>query len=125
MSSWDLLMALGFGLVALSSIFLVFIFWRARQDHGLRGDRRYRAASGALAVGKVGIAIWALNPVLVAFGYAPLPVPLRILASGLVLAAAIALIGSTALGGDRHTLKAFLLASIVWIGFCLWADATA
>lgn len=122
MSGLGYLVPIGFGLVALSSLFLVFIFWRAWEDTNLRHDSRYRTVSGALAIGKVGIFLWAINPISVALGGAYLPTAVLVLASALLLIAAVTLIGSTALGGDRATLKIFLVCSAIWILLCLFVE---
>jgi hypothetical protein len=120
MSTWPLLVTIGFGLVALSAVFLVYVFWRAWRDDAYRLDRRYRIVAAALAIGKIGIFFWALNPLSIVFYGTTLPLPVLILASVMILAAAITLLGSTALGGDKWTLKAFLVASAAWTAFCIW-----
>lgn len=120
----DLIITIGFGLVALSSLFLVVIFYRAWLDKGLRHDRRYRTASGALSIGKMGIAIWALNPLMQAFDGPPLPLWLMAMASAMILGSAMTLIGSTALGnGNKRTLCIFLCLGALWTIFCLSIEA--
>jgi hypothetical protein len=114
---------IGFGLVALSALFLVFVFFRAWRDDGFTGDGRYKLAAGALAFGKVGIFLWALNPLSAAFYGTLLPLWLRVLASAMVLCAAIALIGSTWLGGDRRTLSIFVVFAAIWTAFCILSGA--
>ena len=110
MDFWNLAVVLGFGLVAISSFFLSIVFFRAWRDDGLRHDARYRTLSGALSVGKLGILLWALNPILETMGHGGLPLALLVLASGLVLGAAISVIATTALETDGLTLKLFLQA---------------
>lgn len=110
---------MGFGLVVIASAFLVFVFWRAYDDRDKRGDARYRLVSLSLCIGSVGVGMWAFNPLLQSFGGPSLPLPGLVVASGLILVSATSLVGSTAMGSNKRTLKAFLLTCAGWIIFCV------
>jgi hypothetical protein len=118
----ETLIRIGFGLVVIAMGFLVAVFYRAYCDRDKLHDRRYRVVALALSVGSVGVGMWAFNPLLQAFGGPPLPGIGMFVASALILLSASSLIGSTAMGGAKTTLKCFLLVSAAWVAACLLMD---
>jgi hypothetical protein len=115
----SLIIQIGFGLVVIAMAFLVFVFWRAFDDDSKRFDARYRLVAMSLLIGSVGVGMWAFNPLLQSFGYESLPLPGMAVASTLILLSASLLIGSTAIGSTKRTLKAFLISCAVWIAACV------
>lgn len=110
---------IGFGLVVIAMTFLVFVFGRAWLDEEKRTDARYRVVAASLLASCVGVGMWAFNPLLQSFGWPSLPLPGMFAASALILISASALVGSTAMGGNKKTLKAFLLCCAIWIAVCI------
>lgn len=115
----NLIISIGFGLVVISMAFLVFVFLRAWHDPEKREDHRYRVVASALALGSLGVGMWAFNPLMQAFGGPALPIPLMFIASALILAAASSLVGSTAMGGSKGTLKWFVITCGLWTVGCI------
>jgi hypothetical protein len=115
-----LLIQVVFGFVVIAMAFLIVVFWRAYVDPSKRLDRRYRLVAGALAMGKVGVLIWAFNPLSQAFGGPPLHPLLMAFASGFILLSAAMLIGSTAMGGNPDTLFLCLGVSAVYVLICIF-----
>lgn len=111
--------AIGSGAVAISTGFLVKIFYAAWRDQSLRDRRRYKVVTAALMTGKVGLFMWAINPLSWAFGFGVMPPWWMVVSSALVLAAASTLIGSTAMGGTKSTLVVFLICCTIWTMICL------
>lgn len=115
----SLIVRIGFGIVVLSMAFLVFVFTRAYRDPTKRLDHKYKIVAAALAIGSLGVGIWAINPLSQSFGGPPLhPVGMGI-ASTLILLASCSIIGSTAIGGSKATLRLFLLFAAAWALGCL------
>lgn len=112
------LLQIGFGAMAIGMAFLIFVFTRAYLDPTKRLDRRYRVVAGSLAVGKVGVLIWAFNPLSQAFGGPPLHWILMGVATVLILFQTCALIGSTAIGGNQRILRFYVVLAVSWLVFC-------
>lgn len=112
-------LAIGFGLVEISMLFLVIVFFRAWRDPDLLLDRRYRLVSFALTVGTIGIALWAFNPLSQALDGPPLTGVAMFISSALLLVSATTLIASTVLNGSKITVSAFVVVSIIWTFACL------
>lgn len=115
----SLLVQIGFGLVVIAAAFCFFVFTRAFLDEEKRTDSRYRTVAGAMAVSCVGIGMWAFNPLMQSFGGESLPIVGMVIASALILIGKSALVGSTAMGGNKRTFKAFMLACALWIFLCV------
>jgi hypothetical protein len=114
-----LLIQIGFGLVAIASAFCVFVFWRAFIDNEKRTDARYRVVAFALTLSSIGVGMWAFNPLLQSFGGPALPLLGLFVASVLLLVSASLLVSSTAMGGNKRTLRAFLACCGAWIVCCV------
>lgn len=110
---------IGFGLVVISMAFLVFVFWRAFVDPDKRTDSRYRVVAISLLSLSIGVGMWAFNPLLQAFGGPSLPLPGMFVASAFILLSASSLVSSTAMGGNKRTLKTFLLCCGAWVTGCV------
>lgn len=115
----SLAIKVGFGLVVISMAFLFFVFGRAWLDESKKTDPRYRLVAMALLIGCVGVGMWAFNPLLQAFGGPSLPLFGMIVASCLILLSASLLVGSTAMGSNKRTFRAFLACCGVWILACV------
>lgn len=115
----DLIVRIGFGIVVLSMVFLVFVFTRAYLDPAKRLDHKYKIVAAALGVGSLGVGIWAINPLSQAFGGPPLHPVAMAIASLLILLASCSIIGSTAIGGTPGTLRFFLICTAAWTIGCL------
>ncbi|WP_309646605.1 hypothetical protein [Phenylobacterium sp.] len=112
-------LAIGFGLVAISMLFLVVVFFRAWRDPDDKLDRRYRVVSGALMVWTAGAALWSYNPLSQSLGWPGLDGISMFVASVLLFLSSATLIGSTVLNGSRLTVAAYIVSSMIWIFGCL------